>query len=200
MTLHPMVAAAAEGILPPWAEVGRKRAAHMRRVADLLDEWGRKAGLDPEAHLRQVALGYLHDAVKEAEPEALRELLPEPMRELPDPILHGPAAAELLRREGVDDEGLLMAVSWHTLGHPDLDAAGLALYAADFLEPGRDLRNRWRSRLRSRMPDEQDFVLREIVRARVIHLVKRRRPVRPETMSFWNRFAEGRSWAGASEV
>lgn len=200
MTLHPVVAAASEGVLPPWAQAGKKRVAHMARVAELLDDWARTDGLDDEARRRQVALGYLHDAVKGMKAADLREIVPEAMRDLPDPVLHGPGAAALLRRDGVCDEGLLHAVSWHTLGHPDFDAGGLALYAADFLEPGRDLRNKWRGELRERMPHERTVVVAEIVRARVLHLVERRRPVRAETMAFWNRFAEGRAWARASEV
>ncbi|MEK9504443.1 HD domain-containing protein [Gaopeijia maritima] len=200
MTLHPVVAAASEGVLPPWARAGKKRVAHMARVAELLDVWARIEGLDDEARRRQVALGYLHDAVKGMKADDLREIVPEAMRDLPDPVLHGPGAAALLRRDGVDDPGLLHAVSWHTLGHPELDACGLALYAADFLEPGRDLRNRWRGELRERMPHDRRAVVAEIVRARVLHLVERRRPVRAETLAFWNRFAEGRSWARASEV
>lgn len=200
MSLHPVVAAAARGDLPSWAQASDKRVAHMGRVAGLLETWAEAEGLEADARDRQVALGFLHDAVKGMATSRLRELVGTELRDLPGAVLHGPAAAALLRRDGVDDEGLLRAVAYHTLGHPDLDAAGRALYAADFLEPGRNLRNAWRSRLRARMPAERRAVVAEIVRARVLHLVEHRRPVRPETMGFWNTFAEGPSWARASEV
>ena len=65
---------------------------------------------------------------------------------------------------------------------------------------GRNLRNKWRGELRDRMPDDLDAVLREILRARVQHLLKRGRPVRRETFGFWNRITGGSSWARASEV
>lgn len=200
MTLHPVVAAAARGDLPSWARASDKRVAHMGRVAELLDRWARAEGLDPRARERQVALGFLHDAVKGMDADTLRDLVGPELADLPDPVLHGPGAAVLLRRDGVDDEALLLAVAYHTLGHPDLDAAGRSLYAADFLEPGRDLRNGWRSRLRQRMPHDRTAVVGEIVQARVLHLIEHRRPVRSETVRFWNVFAEGRSWARASEV
>lgn len=200
MSLHPVVAAASRGDLPDWARASDKRVAHMARVAGLLDEWARAEGLAGDARRRQVALGYLHDAVKGMPADRLRELVEPELRDLPGPVLHGPGAAALLRRDGVDDEDLLRGVAYHTLGHPDLDDAGLSLYAADFLEPGRDLRNAWRAGLRKRMPGDRKTVVGEILRARIVHLVERRRPVRPETMQFWNTFAEGRSWARASEV
>lgn len=172
----------------------------MRRVAELLEEWAEVAGLDSDERDRRIAMGFLHDALKGAAPDALRELLDPPLSDLPGPVLHGPAAAELLAREGVDDVSLLQAVRYHTLGHPDLDDAGRALYAADFLEPGRNLRNKWRAGLRDRMPDDGRAVVREIVAARIKHLLNRKRPVRPETMAFWNSLTEGPAWARASEV
>lgn len=172
----------------------------MRRVAELMEEWAERSGLDDEERDRRVAMGYLHDALKGAAPDALRELLDPPLCDLPGPVLHGPAAAELLAREGVDDLPLLRAVRYHTLGHPDLDEAGRALYAADFLEPGRNLRNKWRAALRARMPEESSVVVRDILQARIKHLLNRNRPVRAETIAFWNSVVEGPAWARASEV
>ena len=104
--------------------------------------------------------------------------------ELPGKLLHGPAAAGRLAREGVGDDGVLRAVAFHTLGHPDLDSAGVALYAADFLEPGRAVRAEWRASLRERMPDEMDDVAFEVARARTEHLRGVGGSVRPETAAF----------------
>lgn len=108
-------------------------------------------------------------------------------------MLHGPAASELLRVEGVMDGSFLMAVAYHTLGHPGLGPAARALYAADFLEPGRDIRNEWRGGLRSRMPHDAEAVVREILSARIVHLLDTGRPIRPETAAFWNQMARERT-------
>ncbi len=198
---HPVVERAARGELPPWSEMGEKRRRHVERVAALLEDWGWSAGLDDEERTRWVAVGYLHDAAKGLPTERLREILEgSSLADLPGPLLHGPAAARLLREEGVDDEALLLAVAYHTLGHPRLDAVGKALYAADFLEPGRELRDEWRARLRGRMPGELEVVVKEIVRARIHYLLEEGRPVRAETVGFWNTLVTGRSWAGASEL
>ena len=104
--------------------------------------------------------------------------------ELPGKLLHGPAAAGRLAREGVEDDGLLRAVAFHTLGHPGLDTAGVALYAADFLEPGRTVRAEWRASLRRRMPGELDEVALEVADARTKHLRELSASVRPETSAF----------------
>ncbi|MDT8339985.1 MAG: HD domain-containing protein [Longimicrobiales bacterium] len=198
--LHPVVRAAAKGNLPTWAEVDSKRYEHMERVAALLKGWAREAGLSKPERRRWVALGFLHDALKGGAPARLRRIVEPDLRDLPDPILHGPAAAALLRTDGVEDEALLRAIRFHTLGHPRLDDAGRALYAADFLDPGRELRNRWRAALRARMPGDLHVVTREIVGARILHLVRRGRPVRPETIAMWNSLAEGEAWVRASAV
>ncbi len=190
---HPLVERAAQGRLPAWAALGDKRRRHVERVAGLLEDWAVAGSLPPAERTRWVAAGYLHDAVKEKPEADLRALLAGPARDLPEPLLHGPAVAELLRREGVDDRELLLALTYHTLGHAELGRTGWALFAADFLEPGRDLANEWRAALRARMPGEMGDVVKEILAARITHLLDQRRPVRPETMGFWNRLAGGRS-------
>ena len=197
---HPLVERAARGQLPAWAKLGEKRRRHVERVAGLLDDWAIAGSLPSEERTRWVAAGYLHDAVKEKPEEELRALLSGQERALPEPLLHGPAVAELMRREGVDDGELLLALAYHTLGHPEFGRTGWALYTADFLEPGRDLANEWRAGLRARMPGEMTDVMKEILGARIIYLIEQGRPVRQQTISFWNLMAEGQSWAGASEL
>jgi 2-amino-4-hydroxy-6-hydroxymethyldihydropteridine diphosphokinase len=200
-SLHPRVEAAARGELPEWARASAERREHMARVAGVLERWARGMAAPPLERARWMALGTLHDALKDEDPTTLRGLLPAGLADLPDPVLHGPAVAERLRREGVADEPFLRALAYHTLGHAELDRAGRALYAADFLEPGRiGDGDAWRADLRRRFPDAPDAVVTEIVRARMLHLVERGRPVRSETVDFWNSLAEGEAWARASEV
>lgn len=198
--LHPILRAASEGTLPKWARVDKKRYAHMDRVADLMGTWAEAMGKTAEQQRRYRATAFLHDALKNAPNKELRVIVPERFSRMPGPVLHGPAVAVRLRVEGVRDKGVLKAVTYHTLGHPSLGRIGRALYAADFLEPGRNLKNKWRAGLRDRMPDELDEVVREILIVRIRHLLRKGRPVRRETFSFWNRMAGGPSWARASEV
>lgn len=186
MELHDRVTRAAEGTLPEWARVGRGRRAHIERVAALVDGWAEQLGLEEGDRVRWRAAAYLHDALRDAEPEELRDRVPPECRAWPAPMLHGPAAAALLRAEGVHDRPLLLAVSHHTSGHPELDDLGRALYAADFLEPGRPFLQAWRSDLRARMPRELGSVTKEIAAARIEHVVDRRKPLMEPTVAFWN--------------
>ena len=172
----------------------------MKRVAKLMRRWSEALGESGDDVRRWTALAYLHDALRDSDPEELRRSVPPSLHEFPDPVLHGPAAAHRLRELGVDDEPMLTAIAYHTVGSPELDRMGRALYAADFLEPGRKFRIRWRRELRKRMPEDLDAVVRALLGARIHHLVERERPVRLETMAFWNRMVTGRAWASASEV
>lgn len=200
MRVHPLVRAAARGELPSWARMSARRRAHAARVAELMEAWAERGKVGRSARMRWLAAAWLHDCLKEAPEDELRALVDGELSELPEPVLHGPAAAACLRRAGVDDEELIRAVAFHTMGHPDLGPTGMVLYAADFLEPGRRSRQRWRARLRERMPEDADAVVREILRARIEYLLQQGRPVRPETMAFWNRLAGGEAWVRASEV
>ena len=172
----------------------------MARVAALLREWGEVRGDNPRDVHRWTAAGYLHDALRDAKPDELRAALSRPLDQLPDEVIHGPAAADRLRRSGVTDEPLLTAIAFHTLGSPDFDDIGKALYVADFLEPGRKIQPKWRARLRDEMPEGLDSVAQAVVGKRVQFLVKKRRPVPVETLGLWNALAKGGSWASASEV
>lgn len=178
--------AAAEGRLPPWGRAGDARRAHIERVASLLGSWAEAQGLSREEARRRRAAAFLHDALRDADPEELRSEVPAELRDLPPAFLHGPAAAERLRREGVRDEGLLRAIAWHSVGHPELDDLGRALYAADWLEPGRPFRPEWRAALRGHFPRDPHGTLVEVTRARIERLLEEGWPIRSETAGFWN--------------
>lgn len=181
-----LLEAASRGVLPPWAVAGPARRAHMRRVAELMDAWGAALHLGDEERARWRAAGHLHDALRDAPTAELLHLVPEPLEELPAGLLHGPATAARLFAEGVEDEAVLDAIRYHTTGAASLDRLGRALYAADFLDPGRSFRTEWRAHLRARMPQEFDDVLIEVARARIENLLGRGTPIRPETTAFWN--------------
>jgi HD superfamily phosphohydrolase YqeK len=190
VSIHPHVLRAAEGDLPDWTVAGERRRAHMTRVSDLMSVWADGLGLDEGDRVRWRAVGYLHDALRDEDVEVLRGRVPPELRHLPGPLLHGPAAAERLRTDGVPDGELLDAVAWHTAGHEDFGALGRALYAADFLEPGRAFLSEWRAELRARMPADLDGVAYSVAQARLANRVERGGTILPQTLAFWNRLAQ----------
>ena len=186
--LHPIVRAAAQGELPAWTEVKPERRAHMERVAHLLGTWAEF--LAPAEVERWRAAGFLHDVLRNAPAEKIRDDVPEQLRGLPDKLLHGPAAAARLRAEGVDDDALLHAIAYHTIGNAGLGDIGQALFVADYIEPGRRYRLDELAALRERMPDRFDEVRQEVLRQRITHQLERGHVIRPETLAFWNELAE----------
>lgn len=186
--MHPIIRAAAHGELPSWTQVKPERLAHMERVAHLLGTWAER--LAPSEIERWRAAGYLHDALRNAPAAEIRGEVPEHLRELPDKLLHGPAAAARLRAEGVQDEALLHAIAYHTVGNAGLGEIGQALFVADYIEPGRRHRVDELAALRARMPDEFHEVRRDVLRQRINHQLERGHAIRPETLAFWNELAD----------
>jgi len=174
---------AAAGVLPDWACAGDRRRAHAGRVAELMADWAHSLGLAQGEVARWTAVGWLHDALRDADAAELRRIVPPEFANAPGALLHGPAAAERLR--GRVDVEMEVAIRYHTVGHPAFGALGCALYLADYLEPGRKFSSEWRALLRERMPMEHAAVLVDVIAARVAHLLERRKPIRPETAAFW---------------
>lgn len=184
--LHPIVAAAARGRLPAWAAVGPARRRHLASVADLMDRWARDLGLGERDRSRWLAAAWLHDALRDADPDDLKGI-----EGYPPPLRHGPAVAHRLAEAGVDDPELLDALRYHTLGHPDLERLGRFLYLADYLDPSRPFDPAGRAALRARLPEQESVVLWTVCRDRISYLLAKRLPLRPETVAFWNRLRSG---------
>jgi len=184
-SMHPLIREAAEtGELPAWAHCDAERLEHARAVSRLLDAWAEELDLGEEERARWRAVGVLHDALKDAEPDELRGLAGA---EWPDPVLHAPACAARLAQEGVTDGEFLLAVSYHSIGHPDFGLLGDCLYLADFLEPGRDSLSAGRDELRARLPGDREDVLGTVIVLRLRRLLDMRRRVLPESILYWNR-------------
>jgi HD superfamily phosphohydrolase YqeK len=186
LPLDALLENAAAGKLPDWAQATRHRRAHVQRVADLLGEWAGTLGLAEDETKRWRAAGMLHDALRDADPDELRPLVPQTFRHLTGALLHGPAAAEKLRQEGIADEPLLRAVAYHTIGHSGLDELGRCLFIADYIEPGRKFEPARLAKLRARMPADRDAVLIDVLRSRMERLLAEGRGMRAETAAFWH--------------
>ena len=189
--MHPLIASAAEGRLPDWARASAKRRKHVARVADLLGRWADALDLEPDDRARWRAAGILHDALHDADFEDIRPLVGPDVRDWPGKMLHGPAAAARLASDGVEDRSLLLAITWHTVGHPDFDRLGKALYMADYLEPGREYESDKQARRRAKAPREMDAVLRDVAIDRIARSLRKGRPLLPPTVRFWNAMADG---------
>jgi 2-amino-4-hydroxy-6-hydroxymethyldihydropteridine diphosphokinase len=172
-------------VLPAWACVGEKRLAHIARVTALLDEWARELALPPEEARAWHDAGRLHDALRDAPEEQLRALAGN-AGDYAVEMLHGPAAAELMRRAGENREELLDAVRHHTVGCASWGRLGRALYMADYLEPGRKFSRADRAYLATQVPHDFDATFRQVLRARLEWSLREGMRLFPDAVSLWN--------------
>ncbi len=176
-----------ELVLPTWAQVSEKRYAHIARVTSLLDQWASSMRLSPAEAQAWHDAGRWHDALRDASETELRALTAAgPFAEAPVAVLHGPAAASRLERDGELRAGVLLAVKWHTVGNPEWDRTGRALFMADFLEPGRSFMQADRTFLAAQLPRDFDGVFRQAVRMRIEWTLREGKALFPETVALWN--------------
>jgi HD superfamily phosphohydrolase YqeK len=170
--------------LPDWAQVTDKRRHHIERVVTLLMRWADEMHISSEERNAWSAAGLLHDALRDAPEDELRRLAKDDTREAE--LLHGPAVANLLESRGDGTPGMLAAIRHHTVGSPDWDRTGKALYMADFLEPGRGFAKRDRAFLALQVPHDFDGVFRQVLRARLEYALREGYTLFPETVALWN--------------
>jgi 2-amino-4-hydroxy-6-hydroxymethyldihydropteridine diphosphokinase len=170
--------------LPSWARVTDKRRKHIARVVALLDEWAAAMQLSDEERDAWRSAGVHHDALRDAPEDELRRLAGDTTREVE--ILHGPAVANLLATHDGFSPGVLSAIRYHTVGSPEWDRTGRALFMADFLEPGRNFARRDRAFLAAQVPTDFDGVFRQVLRARLEHSLREGFSLFPETVALWN--------------
>ncbi len=170
--------------LPLWASVGEKRLEHIARVTSLLRAWAAAMRLSTEEANAWTDAGVWHDALRDASEDRLREITGD--MTMPAALLHGPAAAAQLEKDGEKRAGVLDAIRYHTVGSPGWDRTGRALYMADYLEPGRKFSREDRNFLAAQVPTSFDSVFRQVVRFRLDWSVREGNHIYPETVALWN--------------
>ena len=170
--------------MPVWACVGQKRLDHIARVTSLLRAWAAAMRLSTEEANAWTDAGVWHDSLRDAPEKELRKITGD--MEMPAALLHGPAAAEKLKKEGEKRKGVLDAIRYHTVGSAGWDRTGKALYMADYLEPGRKFSREDRNFLAAQVPTSFDSVFRQVVRFRLDWSVREGNHIYPETVELWN--------------
>lgn len=170
--------------LPAWARVSPKRLAHIRRVTSLIVNWAEEMHICAEERDSWHDAALYHDCLRDAPVEELREIVGDPS--IPDPLLHGPAAAAVMALEGETRTDVLEAVRWHTVGCRSWSRSGRALYMADYLEPGRPFGRVDRAYLAARAPTDFDGTLRQVVRDRIEWMLREGYELPSESVELWN--------------
>lgn len=161
---------------------------HLASVAAVMQDWATRLGLDRRERARWTAAGWLHDALRDADPEGLAAEADE----FPAKVRHGPAVAARLREAGVDDEEMLQAIAYHSLGCGGMERLGRYLYLADYLEPGRTFDRTVLDELAQHLPHDPLTALRGVCARRIAHQLGKGTALRPETVAFWNELVGSR--------
>ncbi len=170
--------------LPDWAVVTPERKEHIARVAQLASHWAEQLGVPDSERHRWLRAVWLHDALRDAPAVELDQWASDTAG--PPELRHGPASAARARAEGEDDRGVLDAVRYHSLGLAEWDMVGRILYCADYLDPGRQFDRERRAEMAGRLPSDPRGILREVARARLLHIIQSGWPVLEPTRRFWN--------------
>jgi len=129
------------------AHIGqRARYAHTLRVTRLAIRLARRYGESVE---RALLAGMLHDLARLYSDQRLLEdsrargLSISAFEQAHPRVLHARLGAELAREQfRIDDERILCAIRYHTLGAGSMNTLDAIVYLADSLEPGRDFDER----------------------------------------------------------
>ena len=174
-------------VIPSWARMSPKRLAHVTRVAALAHRWATAMAVAPEERDRWLRAAWLHDALRDADDATLAAAAPDVQG--PIELRHGPAAAARAEQDGERDQGVLLAVRYHSVGWPEWDMVGRVLYCADFLEPGRTFDPAGCAALAERFPSDPVGVFREVVTRRLVYLIRSGWTMPDATFRLWNSLA-----------
>jgi len=173
------------------ARLGERSLVHSRAVAGEAARIAEHCGVDREA--ARIA-GLLHDwdrELSDAEVTAAAarrgsEALGETVEGMAPKLLHAWTGAAAIREAfpGIDD-AVVHAVARHTVGDVDMMPLDKVVYVADMTEPGRGYPGV--EELRAAVGEvDLDELFARAYTASVDHLVRKRKPIHPDTVRVWN--------------
>ena len=102
-------------------------------------------------------------------------------------LLHGPVAAEMLRRmDGIDDPDIYDAVYWHSTGHKEMGSAGKVVFLADKLDPDKAGRYPYLPELREMAFGSLDKAIVEFLSRELVTLIQKGSIVHPASVETRN--------------
>lgn len=171
-------------------KLSKHRFEHSLQVANLAQNMAEQFGIDGETAF---ITGILHDYAKGISgkellfiAEANNLIVDEVDRKLPD-LLHAPVGAFLIKKElGIEDKGIIKAVSCHTLGSLNMTVLDKIIFLADMIEPGRDFPGIERLRCVAMRNLDAGMVLG--IDSTIKYCIDTRRLLHPRTIVVRNKF------------
>ncbi|MFJ5768537.1 bis(5'-nucleosyl)-tetraphosphatase (symmetrical) YqeK [Psychrobacillus sp. NPDC093180] len=169
------------------ARMPEKRYIHTRGVATTAVHLAEKYGEDSE---KAELAGILHDSVKYAEKEWLREKI---ISEKMDPILlefhhelwHAPVGSYVAKNEfNINDEDILNAIKYHTTGRAGMSRLEKIIYISDMIEPSRNFPGVELLREKAEL-DLEDAMI-SCIQHSMTFLIEKKQPVFPDSFHCYN--------------
>lgn len=163
---------------------------HIYRVQDIALELAHAHDVDED----KAKLGALaHDIARAMKADQLRTKAREldiPINTVEDrlPILlHGPVAAEMLRRvDGIDDPDIYDAVYWHSTGHKEMGSPGKVVFLADKLDPDKAGRYPYLPELKEMALGSLDKAIVDFLSRELVTLIQKGNIVHPASVETRN--------------
>lgn len=120
----------------------KSRFHHTLRVTDMAMSIAKVCGLSVE---KAEIAGLFHDLAKNLSHDELLDYIKTYDVELDELVMrnlylaHGMVAAEIAYRDyGIEDQDIIQAIAYHTIGGVQLSALAKVIYVADYIEPKRN--------------------------------------------------------------
>jgi predicted HD superfamily hydrolase involved in NAD metabolism len=178
------------------SNLDNERLSHSIGCAQTAVELAKKFGQDEE---KAYLAGLLHDCAKGFKTEKLLEMIKQHLPEVDEceisnpKTLHAPVSAYIARNEfGVEDEEILSAIRWHTLGKVDMTKFEKIIFLADKIEPNtRDLEYRENMLKVLENDDDLNKALLICYKETIKSLVKRNLKICQPTIDIYNSLQKG---------
>ncbi|PRY83968.1 bis(5'-nucleosyl)-tetraphosphatase (symmetrical) YqeK [Alkalibacterium olivapovliticus] len=170
--------------------LSKRRFKHILRV----EKTALKLAERYEADYEKVSIAALaHDYAKEKPDEEMRDLiisenLDLDMLQYGSNIWHGPLGAVLMKNEyNIEDDEILEAIRYHTVGSPRMSKVAQIIYVADFIEPNRSFKGV--EDARELAETDIKSAVAYISRHTISSLVKRNTRIYPKSIETYNAWA-----------
>ena len=164
-----------------------KRFKHVLRVEEMAVELAEMYAVDAE---RVSIAALLHDVAKEESSSEMLDLIISENLDLDllqygPQIWHEPVGAVQARREfAVEDEAILNAIKYHTIGAPEMGDVEKVIFIADYIERGRDFDGVKKARQLAN--ESLDDAIRFKIKETILQLTKQEQKIYPKVIDSYN--------------
>lgn len=164
-----------------------KRFKHVLRVEEMALELAEMYAVDAE---RVSVAALLHDVAKEESSSEMLDLIISENLDLDllqygPQIWHAPVGAVQARREfAVEDEAILNAINYHTIGATDMGDVEKVIFIADYIERGRTFDGVKKARQLAN--ESLDDAIRFKIKETILQLTKQEQKIYPKAIDSYN--------------